>query len=113
MNMSLYLPIFEALGHETRLKVFDFIYQSGNVGVRPKDMIERFSIDSGTLDFHLKKLVGVGLISLKIGSLRGVYCSSPNLPIELTRLLDAAFAGRGAIMHNAIPSTVSKLESLH
>jgi ArsR family transcriptional regulator, arsenate/arsenite/antimonite-responsive transcriptional repressor len=113
MNISLYLPIFEALGHETRLKVFDFIYQSGNVGVRPKDMIERFGIDSGTLDFHLKKLVGVGLISLKIGSRRGIYCCSPKLPMELTQLLDATCSGHGAMVHNAISSTASKLESLH
>jgi ArsR family transcriptional regulator len=113
MNMSLYLPIFEALGHETRLKVFDFIYQSGDMGARPKDIIERFGIDSGTLDFHLKKLVGVGLISLKIGSRRGVYCSSTKLPQELTQLLDATCIGNRVTIRNAIFSGASKVESLH
>ena len=113
MNMSLYLPIFEALGHETRLKVFDFIYQSSNVGVRPKDMIERFGIDSGTLDFHLKKLVGVGLISPKTEGRRGVYCASPNIPLELMKLLDAAFAGNGVMMRKTVSLGASKLESLH
>lgn len=113
MNMSLYLPIFEALGHETRLKVFDFIYQSGEVGARPKDMIERFGLDSGTLDFHLKKLMGVGLISLKTGGRRGIYCASLNIPLELTKLLDATCVGNGVMMRNTLSLGASKLESLH
>jgi len=41
MEAALYLPIFEALGHETRLKVFMSIYQSRKVGVRPKEIIEK------------------------------------------------------------------------
>jgi ArsR family transcriptional regulator, arsenate/arsenite/antimonite-responsive transcriptional repressor len=113
MNMFLYLPIFEALGHETRLKVFDFIYQSGDAGARPKDLIERFGIDSGTLDFHLKKLLGVGLISLKIGSRRGVYCSSPKIPLELAQLLDATCAKHRMVMPNNVSLGSSKFESLH
>jgi len=113
MNMFLYLPIFEALGNETRLKVFDYIYRSGDVGARPKDLIERFGIDSGTLDFHLKKLIGVGLISLKTGSRRGVYCSSPKIPLELTQLLDATCANHRMMMSNNVSLGSSKLESLH
>ena len=106
--MITYLPMFEALGNETRLKVFDFIYQSGDVGVRPKEMIARFGFDSGTLDFHLKKLMGVGLISLKIGRRRGIYTSSPQIPLELIQLLDATCVGNGAMMHIPISSGASK-----
>ena len=78
MNTS--LSIFEALGHETRFKVFDFIYRSGKVGGRPKDMIDEFGFDSGTLDFHLKQLVAAKLICLKVGGRRGVYCVCENAP---------------------------------
>lgn len=113
MNLSLYLPIFEALGHETRLKVFDLIYQSGSVGVRPKEMIDQFGLDSGTLDFHLKKLVSVGLISLKNGNRRGVYCSSSTIPQGLNQLLDVAFAGNGFLMRNPLSTVTSILEPLH
>jgi DNA-binding transcriptional ArsR family regulator len=113
MKTFSYLSIFEALGHETRLKVFDFIYQSGDVGVRPKEMIEKFGIDSGTLDFHLKKLVSVGLISLKIGRSRGIYCSSPKIPQELIQLLDANCYDNQATKRNTSSSDASKFGALH
>lgn len=97
MKSSLYLPIFEALAHETRFKVFTFIYRSGAMGVRPKDMIDKFGFDSGTLDFHLKKLVAAGLICLKNGCLRGVYCINAAMPQELIQFFDSASA------HNDLP----------
>ena len=56
MTILRYAKVFEVLGHDTRLKVFDLIYRSGKKGVRPKEMIDQFGVDSGTLDFHLKKL---------------------------------------------------------
>ena len=113
MNTSFYLPIFEALGHETRFKVFAFIYQSGKAGVRPKEMIEQFGFDSGTLDFHLKKLVAVKLIVLKVGSRRGVYSVDEDIPQELTRLFDSSHAGKALLMYSSAPLAPSNLEPLH
>ena len=81
--MSSALLIFEALGHETRFKVFDLIYRSGSVGMRPKEMIDAFGFDSGTLDFHLKKLIAAKLICLKVGCRRGVYCFREDIPLWL------------------------------
>jgi len=37
------------------------------VGIRPKEIIDEFGVDSGALDFHLKRLLSVGLIVLKFG----------------------------------------------
>jgi len=74
MSVSAFLPVFEALGNETRLRVFEFIYRSGITGARPKELIDKFGFDSGTLDFHLKKLIAVNLIAQKIGCRRGIYC---------------------------------------
>ncbi|MBU3614226.1 helix-turn-helix transcriptional regulator [Polynucleobacter sp. Latsch14-2] len=92
--------IFEALGHETRLKVFLFIYQSGKKGARPKEMIDEFGVDSGTLDFHLKKLVAVRLIALKEGCPRGTYCPNEHLPLDLALLMPAGAVARPSVQEN-------------
>jgi ArsR family transcriptional regulator, arsenate/arsenite/antimonite-responsive transcriptional repressor len=89
MKTSLYLPVFEALGHEARLRLFNLIYQSGKIGVRPKEMMDKFGSNPGTLDFHLKKLVAAKLIVLKMGGPRGVYCASEYIPYGLLQLLDS------------------------
>ena len=80
MNTQNYCAIFEALGFETRLKVFQFIIQAGNEGVAPKQIIQEFNVDSGTLSFHLKKLEKVQLITKKEPAKRGRYCVSSSLP---------------------------------
>ena len=92
MSLSHYVPVFEALGNDTRLRVFEFIYRSGEVGARPKDLIDKFGFDSGTLDFHLKKLLAVELISYKEGCRRGTYCVNESISIELVQLFDSAIA---------------------
>lgn len=84
--MLQYLSVFEALGNQTRLNAFNFIYRSGQNGARPKDIIERFSLDSGTLDFHLKKLMAVNLITLRKGAAKGRYFPNEDLPKNLNRL---------------------------
>ena len=91
MSLSHYVPVFEALGNDTRLRVFEFIYRSGEVGARPKDLIDKFGFDSGTLDFHLKKLLAVELISYKEGCRRGTYCVNESISIELVQLLVQLF----------------------
>ncbi len=90
MKTSLYLPVFEALGHEARLRLFNLIYQSGKIGVRPKEMMDKFGSNPGTLDFHLKKLVAAKLVVLKMGGPRGVYCASECIPDALLQLLDSS-----------------------
>lgn len=84
-----YCAVFEALGHGTRFKVFNFIYRAGLKGARPKDIIEQFGVDSGTLDFHLKKLLVAGLIVAKESGQRGTYCSNQRLPTDLIFLFDS------------------------
>ena len=108
-----YLSIFEALSHETRLRVFDFIYRAGDTGVRPKVMISEFGLDSGTLDFHLKKLVAAGLITLKAGGKRGIYCLGENIPHGLMQLFDSANADRLSPIRSSTPSELPKIVFLH
>ena len=113
MKTSIYLPIFEALAHETRFRVFGFIYRSGKVGIRPKEVIKEFGVDSGTLDFHLKKLMSVGLVVLKTGGRRGVYCPNDNIPHELTRLFDSIQVSPDALTGDVNISALSHLGMLH
>jgi ArsR family transcriptional regulator len=107
------LSVFEALGHETRFKVFDFIYQSGKVGARPKAMIDEFGFDSGTLDFHLKKLVAAKLICLKAGGRRGVYCVCENIPQWLAQAFDSSNVAYSLLMGQIPSLQVPKAETLH
>jgi predicted transcriptional regulator len=84
--MQQYLSVFEALGNQTRLNAFDYIYRSGQNGARPKDIIEQYGLDSGTLDFHLKKLMAVNLITWKKGATKGRYFPHQDLPRGLNQL---------------------------
>ena len=113
MDISLYLPVFEALGHKTRFKVFMFIYRSGKAGVRPKEIIDRFGVDSGTLDFHLKRLTAVGLIVLKFGCQRGIYCANENIPPELAQLFASGLSANDLLMGNPAPLSLPAEERLH
>jgi predicted transcriptional regulator len=89
--MMQYLSVFEALGNQTRLNAFNFIYQSGQNGARPKDIIERYGLDSGTLDFHLKKLLAVNLIIWRKGVSKGRYFPNQDLPKVLNQLFTEEF----------------------
>jgi len=89
MTILRYAKVFEVLGHDTRLKVFDLIYRSGKKGVRPKEMIDQFGIDSGTLDFHLKKLLAINLVAIRQRGPRCLYHLNENIPVELAQLFDA------------------------
>jgi DNA-binding transcriptional ArsR family regulator len=87
MTIMKFCAVFEALGCEIRLKVLDFISQSGEVGVTPKEIVEQFGVDSGTLQFHLKKLINVNLVSKKnTRRNRRYYCES-NIPAVFQQLL--------------------------
>ena len=111
MNAS--LSIFESLGHETRFKVFESIYRSGKIGVRPKNMIDEFGFDSGTLDFHLKKLVAAKLICPKEGGRRGVYCVCENIPHWLIQAFESTNIAHRLLVSEFSSSAASKAEILH
>lgn len=110
--MKASLSVFEALGHETRFKVFDYIYQSKKMGARPKDMIDEFGFDSGTLDFHLKKLVAANLICLKTAGRRGVYCICENIPQWLIQAFEPTSVAHklsAADLHSSLASEAGML----
>jgi len=87
MTIMKFCSVFEALGCEIRLKVFDFIMQAGEDGVAPKEIVEQFWVDSGTLQFHLKKLMNVNLVSKKnTRRNRRYYCAS-NIPTVFQQLV--------------------------
>ena len=89
MTILRYAKVFEVFGHDTRLKVFDLIYRSGKKGVRPKEMIDQFGVDSGTLDFHLKKLLAVNLVARRQMGPGCLYHLNENIPVGLAQLFDA------------------------
>ncbi|QKM65265.1 hypothetical protein DCO17_08480 [Polynucleobacter tropicus] len=111
MSLSSFIPIFEALGNETRLRVFEYIYRSGSAGARPKELIDKFGFDSGTLDFHLKKLIAVRLIAQKIGCRRGIYCAGENIPLELIFLFNSVLSGDN--LPDLLPRLLSGKEMQH
>ncbi|QWE13866.1 winged helix-turn-helix domain-containing protein [Polynucleobacter sp. AP-Sving-400A-A2] len=87
MTIMKFCTVFEALGSEIRLQVFDFIMQAGEEGVAPKEIVQQFGVDSGTLQFHLKKLMNVNLVSKKnTRRNRRYYCSS-NIPAVFQQLV--------------------------
>lgn len=87
MTIMKFCTVFEALGCEIILKVFDFIMQAGEDGVAPKEIVEQFGVDSGTLQFHLKKLINVNLVSKKnTRRNRRYYCAS-NIPAVFQQLV--------------------------
>jgi DNA-binding CsgD family transcriptional regulator len=89
------------------------IYRSGKAGVRPKEIIDRFGVDSGTLDFHLKRLTAVGLIVLKSGCQRGIYCANENIPPELAQLFASGLSANELFTGNPAPLTLPAEERLH
>ena len=95
MNTKKYCDIFEALGFEIRLRIFKFIIQSGHEGVAPKNIIKEFDVDSGTLNFHLKKLEKVQLIAKKGTGKRASYCLSPAMPKAFMQIFLIELANEG------------------
>jgi len=79
--------IFEALGQESRLEVFNLVCQAGKKGIRPKEIVEQLGIDGGTLHFHLNRLMAVNLIAPKPNSPRGIYCLHKSVPKEIVRIV--------------------------
>lgn len=113
MTSQTYLEIFEALSHATRWIVFELIYRAGDAGVKPKEIIADLNVDSGTLDFHLKKLVAARLIRLKMDGKRGIYCLSENIPHGLTYFFALPNADQVSQVMSPPSLGFSKMASLH
>jgi DNA-binding transcriptional ArsR family regulator len=62
MKNSVAVSAFTALGQESRLNVFRLIVQRANKGVTPSEMVVLLGIPAATLSFHLKELLGAGLV---------------------------------------------------
>jgi DNA-binding transcriptional ArsR family regulator len=52
-------------------------------------MIDQFGVDSGTLDFHLKKLLAVNLVARRKMGSGCLYHLNENIPVGLVQLFDA------------------------
>ena len=85
--MLRHAKIFDALGQESRLKVFSLVCQSGDKGIRPKEIVEQLGIDDGTLHFHLNRLMAVNLIATKPNSPRGIYCLNESAPKGVVKIV--------------------------
>lgn len=83
MSIIKFCDVFQALSCEIRLRVFDFILQAGDTGTTPKEIVKKFGVDGGTLNFHLKKLEKVNLITTKGFAKRGRYRFARDLPVFL------------------------------
>ena len=53
-----------------------------------RDIVENIGIDSGTLDFHLKRLLAVNLVSLRKDDHRSFYASNANIPQGLASIFE-------------------------
>jgi ArsR family transcriptional regulator, arsenate/arsenite/antimonite-responsive transcriptional repressor len=78
---------FLALGQESRLNVFRLIVQKGDVGLTPKDIIEKLGIPNATLSFHLKELVQADLIGVDRVSRNLFYRPNPTIIYDLSTFL--------------------------
>ena len=86
-SLLIYAKIFEALGQESRLEVFNLICQAGKKGIRPKEIVEQLGIDGGTLHFHLNRLMAVNLITTKQNGPRGIYHLNESAPKGIVRII--------------------------
>lgn len=60
------LPLFKALGSDTRVTILEMLYEVGPM--RMTDISERLGLTSGALTPHIKALHDVGLVTIAIGT---------------------------------------------
>lgn len=60
------LPLFKALGSETRVAILELLYVEGPM--RMSDISEKLGLTSGALTPHIKTLSDCGLIAISLGS---------------------------------------------
>jgi DNA-binding transcriptional ArsR family regulator len=99
MENKIAIKAFLALGQESRLNVFRLIVQKGDIGLTPKDIIEKLGIPNATLSFHLKELVQAGLIVVERVSRNLFYRPNPSIINELSAfLMENCCSGKGCAL---------------
>jgi ArsR family transcriptional regulator len=73
MEISELAARLEALGHETRLRVFRLLVRAGNEGLAVGTVQHHTGLAGSTLSHHLHKLIAVGLVSQRREG-RTLYC---------------------------------------
>lgn len=63
MDISTYAARFAALGHEHRLQLFQVLVRAGKEGITVGELQAVLGLAPSTLAFHLRELVGAGLVS--------------------------------------------------
>ena len=63
MNIDDIALRLEALGHPTRLRVFQTLVRVGEAGLPVGQLQERLELAGSTLSHHLSKLISVGLVA--------------------------------------------------
>lgn len=64
-----------ALGHPTRLGAFQFMVHAGRGGATAGSLAEHLDVPAQTLSFHLKELVGAGLVTARRDGRSIYYCA--------------------------------------
>ena len=77
------------LGNETRLAIFRLLVKAGGDGMTIGDIGKRLKVPASTLGFHLRGLVGVGLVTQRKEG-RSVYCyAEMDVLTDVLRTLEA------------------------
>ena len=75
MDQSATVRALGALAQETRLAVFRLLVQAGPEGVAAGGIAARIGVEPATLSFHLKELVGAGLLTARRESRQIFYAA--------------------------------------
>ena len=73
MNDESAVQALTALAHPLRLKVFRALVVAGARGLTPGVMQEGLGVPGTTLSFHLKEMVGGGLVTVERSSRHFIY----------------------------------------
>ena len=77
MKMNTACDVLGALASQARLEVFRLLVKRGPQGYTPTELVQRLAVPAPTLSFHLKALVGAGLVGCRREGRRLHY--SPDL----------------------------------
>lgn len=87
MDEAQALAALDALGQETRLRLYRLLVASGPAGLSAGNIAERLGVIPSSLSFHLQHLVHAGLISQRrVGRLM-IYAVVPAAMAELLAYL--------------------------
>ncbi len=91
-----------ALAQPVRLQVFRALVVTGEAGLTPGTMAEGLGVPANTLSFHLKELVGAGLVTQERASRNLIYRAAyPRMNALLGYLTENCCQGAGC----AVPAS--------